>query len=45
MNELNEQLFWMERFAVTIRCEDRRNAALQANLELLEDGQRSGGPS
>jgi len=38
MNELNEQVFWTELFAVTIRYEERRNAALQVNLELLEDG-------
>jgi hypothetical protein len=34
MNELNEQAFWLELFAVRIRHEERRRAALQANLEL-----------
>jgi hypothetical protein len=42
MNAKDEQAFWMELFAVKIRYEERRNAALQANLELLEDGQGSG---
>ena len=42
MNELNEQAFWLELFAVRIRHEERRSAALQANLELLENGHGSG---
>jgi hypothetical protein len=42
MNELNEQAFWLELFAVRIRHEERRSAALQANLELLENGHESG---
>jgi hypothetical protein len=41
MNELNEQAFWLELFAVRIRHEERRSAALQANLELLENGHGS----
>jgi hypothetical protein len=33
MNEVNELAFWIELFTVTIRYEERRNAAL-SNLKL-----------
>jgi hypothetical protein len=40
MNEQDEQDFWMELFAVTIRYQERRDAALQADLELLKREQK-----
>ncbi len=39
MNAQNEQAFWMELFAVKIRYEERKNAAQQSDLELLEKKQ------
>jgi len=41
MNEQDEQDFWMELFAVTVRYEERRDAALQADLGACKDEQES----
>jgi hypothetical protein len=41
MNGQKEQDFWMELFSVKIRYEERRDAALKADLELFK-GEQTG---
>jgi hypothetical protein len=42
MNEQDERDFWIEYLAVTIRYEERRTAALRADLQALKREQKSG---